>query len=218
MNDFEKYAKSEHHVNPLTLGRYASSTTNPPIIIEERKLNTASTDIFSRLMMDRIIFLGSSIDDEVANIIQAQLLYLASADPDADISMYINSPGGVVFSGLSIYDTMQIISPDVSTICTGWAASMGAILLCAGAEGKRYALPHSKIMIHQPLGGAYGQASDILIEAKEIEKCRHDLYNIISTHTGQSLKKVAKDADRDYWMTAAEALKYGMIDKVLVKK
>jgi ATP-dependent Clp protease protease subunit len=219
-NDFTKFATSNTGVNSNGLERYKRFTNSvtPPTIIEERKLNTASTDIFSRLMMDRIIFLGSSIDDEVANIIQAQLLYLASADPDADISMYINSPGGVVFSGLSIYDTMQIISPDVSTICTGWAASMGAILLCAGAEGKRYALPHSKIMIHQPLGGAYGQASDILIEAKEIEKCRHDLYNIISTHTGQSLKKVAKDADRDYWMTAAEALKYGMIDKVLVKK
>ena len=216
MNDFEKYAKSEHHVNPLTLGRYASSTTNPPIIIEERKLNTAATDIFSRLMMDRIIFIGQAIDDDVSNIIQAQLLYLSSVNSQENISIYLNTPGGSVPAGLAIYDTMQIVPCPISTVCTGWAASMGAILLCAGEKGLRSALPHSRVMIHQPMGGAIGQASDILIEAQEIEKCRKDLYNIISSHTGQSYKKVAKDADRDYWMSADEALKYGMIDKVLV--
>lgn len=215
--DFTKFAVSNSGVNSNGLDKYMRSSIimNPPTIIEERKLNTASSDIFSRLMMDRIIFVGTEIDDNVANIIQAQLLYLSSLDPESDISMYINSPGGSVFAGLSIYDTMQMITPSVSTTCTGWAASMGAILLCAGEKEKRFALPHSKIMIHQPMGGAFGQASDVLIEAQEIEKCRKDLYNIISSHTGQSYKKVAKDADRDYWMSADEALKYGMIDKVL---
>lgn len=215
MNDFTKFARSQG-VSSLTLDRYTSLTS--PSIIEERKLNVAATDIFSRLMMDRIIFLGSTIDDEVSNIVQAQLLYLASADPDQDITIYLNTPGGSVTAGLAIYDTMQMVSPDVSTVCTGWAASMGAVLLCAGTSGKRFALPHSRTMIHQPMGGAYGQTSDILIEAQEIEKCRKELYTIIADHTGQSYKKVFKDADRDYWMTAEEALKYGMVDSILSRK
>jgi len=213
--DFKKFARSQG-VSSLTLDRYTSLTS--PSIIEERKLNVAATDIFSRLMMDRIIFLGSAIDDEVSNIVQAQLLYLASADPNKDITIYLNTPGGSVTAGLAIYDTMQMVSPDVSTVCTGWAASMGAVLLCAGAPGKRFALPHSRTMIHQPMGGAYGQTSDILIEAQEIEKCRKELYTIIAEHTGQPYKKVFKDADRDYWMSADEALKYGMIDSILTKK
>ena len=175
-------------------------------------------DVFSRLMMDRIIFLGVPIDDDVANIIQAQLLFLASTDPKADISLYINSPGGLVYAGLGIYDTMQLIEPDIATICTGMAASMASVILCAGAKGKRSALPHSRVMIHQPLGGAQGQASDILIEAKEIEKIRTELYNIISQHSGQPFDKIFADADRNYWMTAGEALEYGMIDKILTKK
>lgn len=186
-----------------------------PSIIEERKLNVASMDVFSRLMMDRIIFLGVPIDDDVANIIQAQLLYLASVDPKADISMYINTPGGSVTAGLGIYDTMQLIEPDVATICTGQAASMGAVLLCAGAKGKRSALKHSRVMIHQPLGGVQGQASDILIEAREIEKMRTELFQIISDHSGQPFDKVQADADRNFWMDSGEALSYGMIDKVL---
>ena len=175
-------------------------------------------DVFSRLMMDRIIFLGMPIDDNVANIVQAQLLYLASVDAKADISLYLNTPGGVVSSGLGIYDTMQLIAPQVATICTGMAASMGAVLLCAGENGKRSALPHSKVMIHQPLGGARGQASDILIEAQEIEKTRDELYNIIASHSGQPFDKVFQDADRDYWMTSEEALRYGMIDSILSGK
>ena len=175
-------------------------------------------DVFSRLMMDRIIFLGVGIDDDVANIIQAQLLFLASTDPKADISLYINSPGGQVSSGLGIYDTMQIIEPNVATICTGMAASMGAVLLCAGEEGKRSALKHSKVMIHQPLGGARGQASDILIAAKEIEKTKNELYSIIAEHTKQPIEKIIADGDRDYWMTSQEALDYGMIDTILTKK
>lgn len=213
--DFKKFARSQG-VSSLTLDRYTSLTN--PSIIEERKLNVAATDIFSRLMMDRIIFLGSAIDDEVSNIVQAQLLYLASADPDKDITIYLNTPGGSVTAGLAIYDTMQMVGPDVSTVCTGWAASMGAVLLCAGTSGKRFALPHSRTMIHQPMGGAYGQTSDILIEAQEIEKCRKELYTIIADHTGQSYKKVFKDADRDYWMSADEALKYGMVDSILSRK
>ena len=175
-------------------------------------------DVFSRLMMDRIIFLGVPIDDDVANIIMAQLLFLSSVDSGADISLYLNTPGGQVSSGLGIYDTMQIIQPDVATICTGMAASMGSVLLCAGAKGKRSALPHSRVLIHQPLGGAQGQASDILIAAKEIEKTREELFRIISSHTGQPYEKVAADGERDYWMSASEALSYGMVDEILSGK
>lgn len=218
-NDFEKFARS-NNVNSLTLGRYSAAVDSyiNPSIIEERKLNVASMDVFSRLMMDRIIFLGVPIDDDVANIIQAQLLYLASTDEKADISMYINTPGGSVTAGLGIYDTMQLVEPDIATICTGMAASMGSILLCAGTKGKRSALPHSRVMIHQPLGGVSGQASDILIEAKEIEKCRTELFGIIAEHSGQKAEKIAADADRNFWMSAQEALDYGMIDRILTKK
>lgn len=218
-NDFEKFARS-NNVNSLTLGRYSAAVDSyiNPSIIEERKLNVASMDVFSRLMMDRIIFLGVPIDDDVANIIQAQLLYLASTDEKADISMYINTPGGSVTAGLGIYDTMQLVEPDIATICTGMAASMGSILLCAGTKGKRSALPHSRVMIHQPLGGVSGQASDILIEAKEIEKCRAELFGIIAEHSGQKVEKIASDADRNFWMSAQEALDYGMIDRILTKK
>ncbi|MBR4234283.1 MAG: ATP-dependent Clp protease proteolytic subunit [Bacteroidales bacterium] len=215
MNEFEKYAVKDRGIGSMTLHRYSSAYINPSII-EERKLNVASMDVFSRLMMDRIIFLGVPIDDDVANIVQAQLLFLASQD-SADITMYLNTPGGQVSSGLAIYDTMQLVEPDVATICTGMAASMGSVLLCAGAKGKRSALPHSRVLIHQPLGGAQGQASDILIAAKEIEKLREELFRIIAEHTGQSYKKVAADGDRDYWMSAEEALAYGMVDEVLVK-
>ena len=219
MTDFGKYALSDHRVPSLSLDQYVrqSMAYMNPTIIEERQLNAVAMDVFSRLMMDRIIFLGLPIDDNVANIVQAQLLYLASVDAKADISLYLNTPGGVVSSGLGIYDTMQLIAPQVATICTGMAASMGAVLLCAGENGKRSALPHSKVMIHQPLGGARGQASDILIEAQEIEKTRDELYNIIASHSGQPFDKVFKDADRDYWMSADEALKYGMIDSILTK-
>lgn len=218
-NDFEKFARS-NNVSSLTLGRYSAAVDSyiNPSIIEERKLNVASMDVFSRLMMDRIIFLGVPIDDDVANIIQAQLLYLASTDEKADISMYINTPGGSVTAGLGIYDTMQLVEPDIATICTGMAASMGSILLCAGTKGKRSALPHSRVMIHQPLGGVSGQASDILIEAKEIEKCRAELFGIIAEHSGQKAEKIAADADRNFWMSAQEALDYGMIDRILTKK
>lgn len=214
MTDFEKFAASAG-VNANTLRRYIDYVN--PTIIEERKLNVLGMDVFSRLMMDRIIFLGAPIDDDVANIVQAQLLYLASSD-QADISLYINTPGGSVSAGLGIYDTMQLVEPSVSTICTGIAASMGSVLLCAGEKGKRHALPHSRVLIHQPLGGAKGQASDILIAAKEIEKYRTELYEIISKHSGQPFKKVFKDADRDYWMTAAEAVEYGMVDSILQKR
>ncbi len=219
MNEFMKFASAQR-VAPLTIFQYANTYTASinPTIVEERKLNVAAMDVFSRLMMDRIIFLGQPIDDEVSNIVQAQLLFLASVDDKAEISLYINSPGGSVSAGLGIYDTMNLISPPVKTICTGMAASMAAVLLCAGEKGYRTALPHSRIMIHQPLGGARGQASDILIEAKEIEKCRKELYEIIALHSGQPLKKVYKDADRDYWMSSAEAQQYGMIDSVLAKK
>lgn len=218
--DFTKYAMSDHSVSSLQIDRYAvalMSSVNPTII-EERRLNAVAMDVFSRLMMDRIIFLGQSIDDDVANIIQAQLLYLASVDDKAEISIYLNTPGGSVSAGLGIYDTMQLISPPVATVCTGMAASMGAILLCAGEKGRRSALPHSRVMIHQPLGGVSGQASDILIEAQEIEKARKELYTIIANHSGQTYDKVFLDADRNYWMTAEEALAYGMIDSVKGKK
>lgn len=219
-NDFQKYASSYCGVSPMSVeryGNYIDAYINPSII-EERKLNVAQMDVFSRLMMDRIIFLGVPIDNDVANIIQAQLLYLASVDDKAEISMYINSPGGVVSAGLGVYDTMQLVAPDVSTICTGMAASMAAVLLCAGASGKRAALPHSRVMIHQPLGGVTGQASDIIIEAKEIEKTRVELCHIISGHTGQEYEKVFGDADRNFWMSSQEAMQYGMIDKILTSK
>ena len=204
----------------MTIHRYQSALDAyiNPTIIEERKLNVASMDVFSRLMMDRIIFLGVPIDDDVANIVTAQLLFLASNDSSSDISLYLNTPGGQVSSGLAIYDTMQLIEPDVATICTGMAASMGSVLLCAGAAGKRSALPHSRVMIHQPLGGAQGQASDILIAAQEIEKIRKELYTIISEHSGQTLEKIYADGDRDFWMNAKEALDYGMVDEILTKR
>lgn len=220
MNEFEKYASLDRGISPMTLGRYNAAVSSyiNPTIIEERKMNVASMDVFSRLLMDRIIFLGVPIDDDVANIIQAQLLFLASLDDKEDISLYLNTPGGQVSSGLAIYDTMQLITPAVGTICTGMAASMGAVLLCAGKEGKRAALPHSRILIHQPLGGAKGQASDILIAAKQIEKTRTELCEIIAERTGQPYDKVLSDADRDYWMTSTEALEYGMIDKILGKR
>lgn len=220
MSEFDKFACRGRGLSSMTLHRYQSAVDSylNPHIIEERKLNAVSMDVFSRLMMDRIIFLGVPIDDDVANIIQAQLLFLASTDSSADISLYINTPGGQVSSGLGIYDTMQLIEPDVATICTGMAASMGSVLLCAGAPGKRSALPHSKVLIHQPLGGAQGQASEILIAAKEIEKTREELYTIISQHSGQPYEKIFADGDRDFWMSAAEAKEYGMVDEILVKK
>lgn len=189
-----------------------------PNIIEERQLNAIAMDVFSRLMMDRIIFLGTGINDQVANIVQAQLLFLESADASKDIQIYINSPGGSVYAGLGIYDTMQFIKPDVATICTGIAASMGAVLLCAGAEGKRSGLTHSRVMIHQPLSGAQGQASDIEIAAKEVLKIKDELYQIISKHTGQSFDKVYEDSDRDFWMKADQAKEYGMIDEILTRE
>lgn len=218
--EFNKYARLEHGISSLTLDGYAKYSAGyiNPTIIEERHMNVTAIDVFSRLLMDRIVFLGVPINDDAANIIQAQLLFLASTDPSADISMYINSPGGSVSAGLGIYDTMQLVEPNVATICTGLAASMGSVLLCAGAAGKRSVLPHSKVMIHQPLGGVQGQASDILIEAKEIEKCRQELYTIISNHSGQSLEKIFEDADRNYWMTAQEAVDYGMVDQILTKR
>jgi ATP-dependent Clp protease protease subunit len=189
-----------------------------PYIIEERQLNVAQMDVFSRLMMDRIIFLGTGINDQVANIVQAQLLFLESADAKKDIQIYMNSPGGSVYAGLGIYDTMQVVAPDVATICTGMAASMGAVLLCAGAKGKRSALKHSRVMIHQPMGGAQGQASDMEITLQEILKLKKELYEIIASHSGQDFDRVEKDSDRDYWMTSEEAKAYGMIDEVLVSK
>ncbi len=218
--DFQKYATKHIGINSLALDKYTSISSGyiSPTIIEERQLNVASMDVFSRLMMDRIIFLGLPIDDTVANIIQAQLLYLESADPQKDISIYFNSPGGSVYAGLGIYDTMQYISSDVATICTGMAASMAAVLLTAGTKGKRSALTHSRVMIHQPLGGAQGQASDIEITAREILKLKKELYTIIADHSGSTYKKVEKDSDRDYWMTATEAKEYGMIDEVLVRE
>ncbi len=218
--EFEKYARLHCGISSMTLHRYGSAVDAyiNPTIIEERKLNVASMDVFSRLLMDRIIFLGVPIDDDVANIIQAQLLFLASTDSSADVSIYLNTPGGSVSAGLGIYDTMQLIEPDVATICTGMAASMGAILLCAGVKGKRSALPHSRIMIHQPLGGANGQASDIEIAAREIMKVKKELYTILSERTGKPYGTIESDADRDFWMTSAEALEYGMIDEILSGK
>jgi ATP-dependent Clp protease protease subunit len=218
-NEFRNYAVKHHGISSTTLDKYTSVYGNyiSPTIIEERKMNVAQMDVFSRLMMDRIIFLGVPIDDYVANIIQAQLLFLESNDPDRDIQIYLNTPGGSVYAGLGIYDTMQYIKPDVATICTGMAASMGAILLCAGTEGKRTALKHARVLIHQPMGGAQGQASDIEITAREIQKLKKELYEILATHSNQTYKKIWKDADRDYWMTAQEAKEYGMIDEVLLK-
>ena len=220
MNEFEKYARLHCGISSLKLHDFHSiqSAHVSPTIIEERQLNVATMDVFSRLMMDRIIFLGAPIYDDAANIIQAQLLFLESADPDKDIQIYINSPGGSVSAGLGIYDTMQLISCDVATICTGLAASMGAVLLTAGAAGKRSALPHSRVMIHQPLGGVQGQASDIEITAREIQKTKRELYEILSSHSGVEIAKIEQDADRDYWMTAAEAKAYGLIDMVLEKR
>ena len=217
--EFNKYARLEHGISSMTMHRYESVLDGyiNPTILEERKLNVASMDVFSRLMMDRIIFLGVPIDDDVANIITAQLLFLASNDSTADISLYINTPGGQVHSGLSIYDTMQIVQPDVATICTGMAASMGAVLLTAGATGKRSALPHSRVMIHQPLGGVQGQASDIEITAREIARVKQELYEILSSHSGKSVAEIEHDADRDYWLSAEEAKAYGLIDSVLTK-
>lgn len=231
-NDFRNFAVNHLGINSNTLDGYCrhidsqaahvpgaqpSADYINPYILEERRLNVTQLDVFSRLMMDRIIFLGTQVTDTSANIIQAQLLYLDSTDPGKDINLYINSPGGSVYAGLGIYDTMQYISSDVSTICTGMAASMAAVLLVAGEKGKRYALPHSRVMIHQPMGGIQGQASDIEITAREILKLREELYRIISDHSGQPFEKVEADSDRDYWMIASEAKEYGMIDKVLVK-
>jgi ATP-dependent Clp protease protease subunit len=219
LDDFGKYARSKRGVSSLGLHKYTSiyGSYISPTIIEERQLNVASMDVFSRLMMDRIIFLGLPIDDYVANIIQAQLLYLDSSDPGKDIQIYFNTPGGSVNAGLGIYDTMQYISADIATICTGMAASMGAVLLTAGKKGKRSALKHSRIMIHQPMGGAEGQASDIEITVREIVKLKKELYEIIALHTGNPIEKVEKDSDRDYWMTSQEAKDYGMIDEILQK-
>ncbi|WP_347838890.1 ATP-dependent Clp endopeptidase proteolytic subunit ClpP [uncultured Draconibacterium sp.] len=218
-NEFKKYATRHAGISSLTMDKYTSVYGNyiSPTIIEERQLNVASMDVFSRLMMDRIIFLGVPIDDTVANIIQAQLLFLESTDPTKDIQIYFNSPGGSVYAGLGIYDTMQYISADVATICTGMAASMAAVLMTAGAKGKRSALPHSRIMIHQPMGGAQGQASDIEITAREIKKIKNELYTILADHSGQTFEQIEKDSDRDYWMTAKEAVDYGMIDEILVR-
>ena len=218
-NEFRKYATKHAGISSLTMDRYTSAYGSyiSPTIIEERQLNIASMDVFSRLMMDRIIFLGVPIDDTVANIIQAQLLFLESTDPSKDIQIYFNSPGGSVYAGLGIYDTMQYISADVATICTGMAASMAAVLMTAGQKGKRSALTHSRIMIHQPMGGAQGQASDIEITAREILKIKKELYTIIANHSGQTLEQIEKDSDRDHWMTAQEAVDYGMIDEILVR-
>jgi ATP-dependent Clp protease, protease subunit len=217
-DEFSRYATRHLGISSQTLHNYTSVYGNyiSPTIIEERQLNVATMDVFSRLMMDRIIFLGVPINDYVANIIQAQLLFLESVDPKKDIQIYLNTPGGSVYAGLGIYDTMQYISPDVATICTGIAASMGAVLLCAGTPGKRTALKHSRVLIHQPMGGAEGQASDIEITAREIVKLKKELYEIISLHSKQDYDKVYADSDRDYWMTALEAKEYGMIDEVLL--
>jgi len=218
-DDFKKFATKHLGISSISLHNFTSAYNSyiSPTIIEERQLNVASMDVFSRLMMDRIIFLGTPIDDYVANIIQAQLLYLDSSDPTKDIQIYFNSPGGSVYAGLGIYDTMQYTSCDVSTICTGMAASMGAVLLAAGAKGKRSALKHSRVMIHQPMGGTQGQASDIEITTREILKLKKELYTIIADHSGKSYEKVEKDGDRDYWMTSEEAKEYGMVDEVLFR-
>ena len=220
--EFMKFAVKDRGLSSHTVGDFVSSIYGPEnmtrTVIEERPMPFREVDVFSRLMAYRIIFLGTGVDDYVANIIQAQLLFLESTDPTKDIQIYINSPGGSVYAGLGIYDTMQYIKPEIATICTGMAASMGAVLLCAGAEGKRTALQHSRVMIHQPLGGAQGQASDIEITAREIQKLKKELYTIIANHSGQTYDKVWEDSDRDYWMIAEEAKEYGMIDEVLVKK
>lgn len=219
--EFEKYATQHYGINSMYYDKIISSmypVNMTPNIIEERQLNAIAMDVFSRLMMDRIIFMGTGINDQVANIVQAQLLFLESADASKDIQIYINSPGGSVYAGLGIYDTMQFIKPDVATICTGIAASMAAILLCAGEKGKRSGLTHSRVMIHQPLSGAQGQASDIEIAAKEVLKIKDELYQIIANHSGQTFDKVYEDSDRDFWMKAPEALKYGMIDEVLARE
>ena len=219
-NDFRKYATKHLGINGLVLDEVMSAQAQylNPYILEERQLNVTQMDVFSRLMMDRIIFLGTEVNDYTANVLQAQMLYLDSVDSGKDISIYINSPGGSVSAGLGIYDTMQFINSDVQTICTGMAASMAAVLLVSGAKGKRSALPHSRVMIHQPMGGAQGQASDIEITAREIQKLKKELYQIIADHSGQPFDKVWEDSDRDYWMTAEEAKEYGMIDEVLKRK
>ena len=220
MDDFRKYATKHLGINSMVLDGVIQSQANylNPYILEERQLNVTQLDVFSRLMMDRIIFLGTQIDDYTANTLQAQLLYLDSVDPGKEISIYINSPGGSVYAGLGIYDTMQFIKPEVATICTGMAASMGAVLLCAGAAGKRSALKHSRVMIHQPLGGAQGQATDMEITLKEILKLKKELYDILATHSGQTFEQIEKDGERDYWMTSTEAKEYGMIDEVLAPR
>ncbi|MBR5819589.1 MAG: ATP-dependent Clp endopeptidase proteolytic subunit ClpP [Alistipes sp.] len=220
MKEFDKFARLHCGINSMTLHDYRADIRNyvSPTIIEERQLNVAAMDVFSRLMMERIIFLGAPIYDDVANIIQAQLLFLESADADKDIMLYINSPGGSVSAGLGIYDTMQLVNPDVATTCTGMAASMGAVLLTAGAAGKRSALPHSRVMIHQPLGGVQGQATEIEIAAREIAKTKKELYDILALHSGAPYEKIEKDAERDFWLTAAEAKEYGLIDNILAKR
>jgi ATP-dependent Clp protease protease subunit len=218
-NEFRKYAVKHKGISGNTFDAYTKHNVSnmTPYIIEERQLNVAQMDVFSRLMMDRIIFLGTGIDDQVANIMQAQLLFLQSVDAKKDIQIYLNSPGGSVYAGLGIYDTMQYISPNVATICTGMAASMGAVLMCAGEKGKRAALKHARVMIHQPMGGAEGQASDIEITAREIQKLKKELYDIIARHSNQTYEKVWADSDRDYWMTSEEAKAYGMVDEILLK-
>ena len=231
MTEFEKYATRHRGISSTTYAKYTSAFNKSfqnskckiqnsltPYIVEERQLNVAQMDVFSRLMMDRIIFLGTAIDDYTANVIQAQLLFLESVDPTKDIQIYLNSPGGSVYAGLGIYDTMQYIQPKVSTICTGLAASMASVLLCAGEKGRRCALPHARVMIHQPMGGADGQATDMEITVREILKLKKELYEIIAKHSGQPFEQVEKDSDRDHWFTAEEALAYGMIDEVLTKK
>jgi ATP-dependent Clp protease, protease subunit len=220
MNEFEKYAIKHQGISSSTLHQYGNyvntQVTNlTPYIIEERPLNIAQMDVFSRLMMDRIIFMGEAVNDYVANIVTAQLLFLESVDRNRDVQMYLNSPGGSVYAGLGIYDTMQVIAPDIATICTGMAASMGQVLLCAGTKGKRTALKHSRIMMHQPSGGIGGQATDIEIITREIKKIREELYAITAHHTGQTVERIAKDSDRDYWMSAIEAKEYGLVDEVL---
>jgi len=220
MNDFLKFSSQHLGLNSMHVEKVMRDSAGyiSPSILEERQLNVTQMDVFSRLMMDRIIFLGTEVNDYTANVIQAQLLYLDSTDSDKDISIYLNTPGGSVYAGLGIYDTMQFVRSEVSTICTGMAASMGAVLLVAGAEGKRAALPHSRIMIHQPMGGAQGQASDMEITVKEILKLKTELYQIIADHSHNTLERITADSDRDYWMTAQEALEYGMIDRVYTKK
>lgn len=212
--EFMSYAVKDRGLSSMHVGKYLESSLTP-YIIEERQLNVAQMDVFSRLMMDRIIFLGTGINDQVANIVQAQLLFLESSDSQKDIQIYLNSPGGSVYAGLGIYDTMQLVKPDVATICTGMAASMGAVLLCAGSDGKRSALQHSRVMIHQPMSGAQGQASDMEIAVREVLKMKKELYNIIASHSKQPFDKVEADSDRDYWMSSGEAKEYGMIDEVL---